>query len=78
VVTDEDSNRPGGRSSKIKLSFGGTCKISKIPKVDMELSSEDPKEKWQQRISEVGEDAVVIFIDRSKIKEGGVGVSWWD
>jgi ribonuclease HI len=61
-----------------KLRFGGACKVSKIQEVDLKLSSEDPKEKWQRRISEVGEGAVVVFTDGSKIEGGGVGASWWD
>lgn len=52
-----------------KLSFGGACKVSKFQEVDLKLSSEDPKEKWQRRISEVGEGAVVVFTDGSKREE---------
>jgi len=62
----------------IKLSFGGSCKASKIQEVDLKLSNEDLKEKWQQRILEVGKGVVVVFTDRSKIKRRGVGMSWWD
>jgi len=68
----------GERGGKTKLSFRGTCKISRIPEINMKLSRKDPREKWQQRNSEVGEDTVVIFTDGSKVEAGGVRVSWWN
>jgi len=61
-----------------KLSFGEACMQSKIPEADLKLSSEDFKGNWQQRILELGEDSMVIFMDGSKLEGGGVGASWWN
>jgi len=55
---------------EVKLNFGGACGNTRIHAVNLGLLVEDPKNKWQMEISELGEDSTVMFTDGS-MKENG-------
>jgi len=61
----------------VKLSFGGKCDKNNIPEVKLRLTADDPKEKWQKRIHEVGENSTVMFNDGSMQEDGGVRARRW-
>lgn len=39
--------------------------------------AEDPKDKWQRKISEIGENSTVVFTDGNMKESGGMGAGWW-
>ena len=68
-----------GRVSKEgneRISWGGNCSKTKVPKINLNCSTTAPKSKWEKCIKRTKQGNWILYSDGSKHTEARVGSVW--